>query len=477
MQGPLSSLVCASLALVSAASAQVVQDLGSFGGPENMGLALSADGAIVVGYSYDPQLRAYAFRWSAATGMQNIGDLGGSGGFAGAYANGVSMDGDCVVGDSRVPAGSDHAFRWVNGAGMQDLGTLGGTTSSGKDVSADGQVVVGFSTLASGHLRAFRWTPVTGMVDLGTLGGLDSFANGVSADGTVVVGWASDAAGQQRACRWSATAGLSDLGTLGGVEASAAATNGDGSVVVGSSKDAAGQTRAFRWTQAGGMQRLDDLGGAYAAAIDVDEAGDVVVANGAPAVGGGSRGFRWSAATGPVALEPDSVVQGVSADGGAAAGFHNALNGDLRAVRWRWSTIGAPYCSAEPNSLGAPATLAAYGSLDVTQRDLALRAQGLPDGSWSFVISAPSAGVTFPLPGSQGRLCLGAAIGAHYGPGEVQRADASGALVWVLDPGALPTPTGTTAALPGDTWHFQVWYRDANPSATSNLTEARAVPY
>ena len=34
---------------------------------------------------------------------------------------------------------------------------------------------------------------------------------------------------------------------------------------------------------------------------------------------------------------------------------------------------------------------------------------------------------------------------------------------------------GTASAMAGDTWNFQAWFRDANPSGTSNFTNGVAV--
>lgn len=41
---------------------------------------------------------------------------------------------------------------------------------------------------------------------------------------------------------------------------------------------------------------------------------------------------------------------------------------------------------------------------------------------------------------------------------------------------ALPLnpPVGVTA---GETWHFQVWYRDLNPGPTSNFTSSATVAF
>jgi hypothetical protein len=45
-----------------------------------------------------------------------------------------------------------------------------------------------------------------------------------------------------------------------------------------------------------------------------------------------------------------------------------------------------------------------------------------------------------------------------------------------VDLGALPT-NPPHAVLPGETWHFQCWYRDKNPGPTSNTTDAVACKF
>jgi probable HAF family extracellular repeat protein len=96
--------------------------------------------------------------------MQNLGTL--AGGRSEAYA--VSADGAVVVGWAENAAWQPRAFRWTASGGMQDLGTLGGSYSEAWGVSADGAVVVGWADNAAGRDRAFRWTASGGMEDLNT---------------------------------------------------------------------------------------------------------------------------------------------------------------------------------------------------------------------------------------------------------------------------------------------------------------------
>ena len=92
--------------------------------------------------------------------MQDLGTLGGGE----SWANGVSADGSVVVGWSYNAAFYGRAFRWTALGGMQGLGTLpGGNWSAAHDVSADGSVVVGWAENAAGQWRAVRWTASGGV--------------------------------------------------------------------------------------------------------------------------------------------------------------------------------------------------------------------------------------------------------------------------------------------------------------------------
>lgn len=183
---------------------------------------VSADGVVIVGLSvsqyrddeYTPHTDAEAFRWTTDSGMVGLGDL--PGGSLDSVATAVSADGAVVVGygtnyfDEYRPEAvalygpywwldTDYeAFRWTTDGGMVGLGDLPGGSfgSRANAVSADGSTVVGSSVGPAG-IEAFIWTPTLGMVSLRNhlIGlGLDLTgwtlltATTISADGYTIIG-------------------------------------------------------------------------------------------------------------------------------------------------------------------------------------------------------------------------------------------------------------------------------------------------
>jgi len=156
--------------------------------------AVSADGSVVVGGSWD-NVTGEAFRWTEADGMVGLGYLPGT---SRSSATGVSADGSIIVGGSGIPGtGVGQAFIWTIEGGMEPL-DASVFWSGASAVSADGSVVVGMSraTSSDGAL-GFRWTAADGiqpLQDLLEAQGVDltgwslSQTNGVSADGTAIVG-------------------------------------------------------------------------------------------------------------------------------------------------------------------------------------------------------------------------------------------------------------------------------------------------
>lgn len=133
--------------------------------------------------------------------------------------------------------------------------------------------------------------------------------------------------------------------------------------------------------------------------------------------------------------------------------------------------LASRFCSpANVNSTGEPAVLDAIGSNSVAADDLTLIANQIPSGKFGMFIVSQTTGMTVP-PGSQGLLCLTGNIGRFnsnifQGPtGSVQ-----------VNLGSIPV-NPPVAVLPGDTWHFQCWYRDSNPARTSNFTDALSITF
>jgi probable HAF family extracellular repeat protein len=151
---------------------------------------VSEDGSVVVGGD-----GGSAVRWLSDGSRQILGNLVYG---AQSTASACNADGTVVVGGGNTyDAYQNRAFRWTAASGMTDLGALGVGWTYASGVSADGTVVVGESAG-----RAFVWSARTGMLDLGwALGelGVDlegmnlRWAMSISADGRTIVGGAGTA--------------------------------------------------------------------------------------------------------------------------------------------------------------------------------------------------------------------------------------------------------------------------------------------
>lgn len=256
-------------------------------------VALSGDGKVVVGLSGER-----AFRWTAATGMEDIGDLPGGDTFAGAWD--VSFDGSVVVGGSKTEHGI-QPFRWSSASGMESLPVDSPTSSAASwafGTSGDGDVVVGNS-----NGGAFRWTREHGTTELGR-----GEATAASAGGDIVAGYLHTSNGRE-AFRWTEDGGMDLLGQLPGRDRGPGAYSNaldlslDGSVIVGEGATRDGGIEAFRWTAEHGMVGLGDFpGGALtstANAISAD--GSLIVGHGN--FGGGSAAAYWHGDNGPKSLQ------------------------------------------------------------------------------------------------------------------------------------------------------------------------------
>lgn len=138
------------------------------------------------------------------------------------------------------------------------------------------------------------------------------------------------------------------------------------------------------------------------------------------------------------------------------------------------SFVGNSYCGpAVVNSSGNPGTIRAMGSAAVANNDLMLVASDLPLSQFGFFLNSMTQGLINHPGGSQGNLCIVGSLGRYNA--QIFNSGASGTGSITLDLSQTPTPTGPVSIMIGDTWNFQCWYRDLNPTPVSNFTDAVSV--
>ena len=121
------------------------------------------------------------------------------------------------------------------------------------------------------------------------------------------------------------------------------------------------------------------------------------------------------------------------------------------------------------NSNGETAALAFDGDRSVAANNLRLIARGLPGSTTGLLLSSRGhSSLPLAQSGPHASLCLSGPIG-RFNQQVVQSSPAGIGEVQV-DLTRMPHPGGYVAAMPGDTWSFQLWYRDPLGTRTSNMT-------
>jgi len=140
------------------------------------------------------------------------------------------------------------------------------------------------------------------------------------------------------------------------------------------------------------------------------------------------------------------------------------------------SCVPPTYCIGAPNSAGTGGLITAAGSPNLVVSSLILQATNLPPSQWSYFLMSQSQASVPNFGGSQGTLCLGAPIVRLNTPGTGQASQTTvgGTRTHLLDFSNLPQGI---VFQPGDTWNFQLWFRDVNPGATSNTTNGVTVMF
>jgi hypothetical protein len=182
----------------------------------------------------------------------------------------------------------------------------------------------------------------------------------------------------------------------------------------------------------------------------------------------------WDFATGGTYLVGGSVGGLNLMSGGTAhVGFSAATGGAAEThdvLSWYWSVgdgpVGTGYCSpANINSSGLSATITGWGKTSVVANSLDLTASAMPVNEFGYFLCAQTQGFK-PNPGSsQGNLCLGKKIGRFSK--QLQSSGSTGTFTIKVDLNALPV-WRNQSVLPGETWHFQAWFKDGTSSNFSD---------
>lgn len=172
-----------------------------------------------------------------------------------------------------------------------------------------------------------------------------------------------------------------------------------------------------------------------------------------------------------VALQPspgasgtDTLTFQVSSPGGTS-------NTATITIQWIGDPCPAPqsYCTANINSTGFPAQISSFGNQSYGANDLGLYANNCPPNKTGIMLYSKGPA---QVPLADGFRCVANPI-SRLG---VVTTDAFGELAYDLNFATAPFDAGVNALHPGDTAHFQLWYRDPGFGAFgTNLTDARAV--
>ncbi|MCP3914932.1 MAG: hypothetical protein GY711_05215 [bacterium] len=136
------------------------------------------------------------------------------------------------------------------------------------------------------------------------------------------------------------------------------------------------------------------------------------------------------------------------------------------------TTIGMNYCGpAALNSAGLSAKILALGSARVADNNFSIRAIDMPPNQFGYIITGMNQGMAMP-PGSDGFICMVGNIGRF--DHQIGNSGAEGSFTEQLDLTLFPINPPTPVFV-GDTYNFQVWFRDVGNR--SNFTDGLTVTF
>ena len=415
--------------------------------PSSGARGVSADGGVVVGASNSTQNTALGFRWDTVNGMLELDAVGPPMGFDLSIASSVGNHGALIGGYSQ-----DLPTVWTSPtspiyAGVPGLSSFGEVT----DVADNAPVAVGFAWVPSGNFQGFIWTPTNGYSALHPPGFESSGCHAISSDGLTVFGHAKPVSGNSIGFRWRAISGFEFLQTrnTSGNFLIVTAADGTGQSGVGVLRAGSSFTAAY-WSEATGVVELRDL----------------LLSRGVPFV--------------PTTLK----VSGISSDGNIIVGSEGPIAPGNAWFLARISPsdpqpIGVNYCGpAIANSINGRPVLEAYGSEIASANDLTLMAQDLPQDSFAIILASRAQALVPNFGGGLGTLCLGQTLGRLNRTDQIRQAGSFNTVALRVDLNGVAQPMGLEPVLPGETWNFQLWYRDRDVTGSvSNMSTGRSIQF
>jgi len=170
-------------------------------------------------------------------------------------------------------------------------------------------------------------------------------------------------------------------------------------------------------------------------------------------------------------------VRFIANDGNPQSIVEAGVDGfSLSALSCDPTAIGLAYCTTVFNSSGAAATLRGNGSLAVLANDVTLTAAQMPLNTFGLLVVSLNQAFVPGAGGSVGNLCVGLPTGRYNSA--ITSSGATGTIALVIDLNAVPQPTALVAVQPGETWNFQMWFRDVVVGAqVSNFSNGLALQF
>ncbi len=224
------------------------------------GLAdLSDDGSVVLG-QVPPFSQVSAATYTASTGWTSLGGLPGqmSPFDIDSFATEISKDGTTVVGLGIRTDGRGRGFRWRAATGMQEMPQLGIYDSQATTVSGDGKWIGGYDETMFNGRRAALWDENFNetLILLGVTPNGAGEVHDLNSDGSVACGRAG-----AEGFVWTPDGGAVTMGLLPPYTLSRAlACSDDGKVAVGNaSSPPLVIGLATIWTPSDGLQLLEEV--------------------------------------------------------------------------------------------------------------------------------------------------------------------------------------------------------------------------